>query len=145
MHWRRKWQPTPVFLPGESQGRGAWSGTVYGVAQSRTRRKWCSCSSSSSYTEEQHSCSVATFLLYNILVEIQIDIGLAVKMRQGQGIWGPWALGGVAEVASCLLKSPTVLESYYWKRASSQGLKSPSSQPPTWGLISTVSWLWKSK
>ena len=20
--WRRKWQPTPVFLPGESQGRG---------------------------------------------------------------------------------------------------------------------------
>ena len=29
MHWRRKWQPTPVFLPGESQGRwsllGCWS------------------------------------------------------------------------------------------------------------------------
>ena len=22
IHWRRKWQPTPVFLPGESQGRG---------------------------------------------------------------------------------------------------------------------------
>ena len=22
-HWRRKWQPTPVFLPGESQGRGS--------------------------------------------------------------------------------------------------------------------------
>ena len=22
MHWRRKWQPTPVFLPGESQGQG---------------------------------------------------------------------------------------------------------------------------
>ena len=22
MHWRRKWQPTPVLLPGESQGRG---------------------------------------------------------------------------------------------------------------------------
>ena len=21
MRWRRKWQPTPVFLPGESQGR----------------------------------------------------------------------------------------------------------------------------
>ena len=20
MHWRRKWQPTPLFLPGESQG-----------------------------------------------------------------------------------------------------------------------------
>ena len=25
-HWRRKWQPTPVFLPGESQGRGSLVG-----------------------------------------------------------------------------------------------------------------------
>ena len=26
MHWRRKWQPTPGFLPGESQGRGSLVG-----------------------------------------------------------------------------------------------------------------------
>ena len=26
MHWRRKWQPTPVFLPGESQRRGSLLG-----------------------------------------------------------------------------------------------------------------------
>ena len=26
MHWRRKWQPTPVFLPGESQGGGSLVG-----------------------------------------------------------------------------------------------------------------------
>ena len=66
MHWRRKWQPTPVFLPGESQGlgslvgcrlggrteldmtdqysclenpmdRGAWLAAVHGVAKSQTR------------------------------------------------------------------------------------------------------------
>ena len=24
--WRRKWQPTPVFLPGESHGRGSLVG-----------------------------------------------------------------------------------------------------------------------
>ena len=24
--WRRKWQPTPVFLPGESPGRGSLVG-----------------------------------------------------------------------------------------------------------------------
>ena len=30
---------TPVFLPGESQGWGAWWAAVYGVAQSRTRLK----------------------------------------------------------------------------------------------------------
>ena len=96
MHWRRKWQPTPVFLPGESHGRrslvgcrpwgleesntterfhfhfslscigegngnplqcsclenprhrGAWWAAIYGVAQSRTRLKRLSSSSSSS-------------------------------------------------------------------------------------------------
>ena len=26
MHWRREWQPTPVFLRGESQGRGSLVG-----------------------------------------------------------------------------------------------------------------------
>ena len=26
MHWRRKWQPTPVFLPGEPQGQGSLVG-----------------------------------------------------------------------------------------------------------------------
>ena len=31
MHWRRKWHPTPVFLPGESHGRGAWWAAVYGA------------------------------------------------------------------------------------------------------------------
>ena len=33
---RRKWQPTPVFSPGESRGKGAWWAAIYGVAQSRT-------------------------------------------------------------------------------------------------------------
>ena len=101
MHWKRKWQPTPVFLPGESQGRwglvgcspwgfeesdttewlhfhfslscigegngnplqcsclenprngGAWWAAVYGVAQSRTRLKRLSSSSS--------RCTLATW------------------------------------------------------------------------------------
>ena len=39
MPWRRKWQPTPVFLPGECQGRGALWAAVYGVTQSRKRLK----------------------------------------------------------------------------------------------------------
>ena len=47
MHWRRKWQPTPVFLPGESRDGGAWWAAVYGVAQSRTRLKRLSSSSRS--------------------------------------------------------------------------------------------------
>ena len=34
--WRRKLQPTPVFLPGEFH-RGPWQATVHGVAKSRTQ------------------------------------------------------------------------------------------------------------
>ena len=37
MHWRRKWQPTPVFLPGESQGRGSLMGCcLWGRTESDT-------------------------------------------------------------------------------------------------------------
>ena len=37
--WRRKWQPTPVFLPRESMDRGARRATVQEFGKSRTRLK----------------------------------------------------------------------------------------------------------
>ena len=37
MHWRRKWQPTPVFLPGESQEWGSLVGCcLWGHTESDT-------------------------------------------------------------------------------------------------------------
>ena len=37
MHWRRKWQPIPVFLPGASQGQGSLVGCrLWGRAESDT-------------------------------------------------------------------------------------------------------------
>ena len=37
MHWRRKWQPTPVFLPGESHWRGSLVGCrLWGRTESDT-------------------------------------------------------------------------------------------------------------
>ena len=37
MHWRRKWQPTPVFLPGEFQGLGSLVGChLWGRTESDT-------------------------------------------------------------------------------------------------------------
>ena len=35
--WRRIWQLTPVFLPGECHGRGAWRATVHRITKNRTR------------------------------------------------------------------------------------------------------------
>ena len=37
MHWRQKWQPTPVFVPGESQGWGSLVGrSPWGHTESDT-------------------------------------------------------------------------------------------------------------
>ena len=36
--WRRKWQPTPVFLPGKSHGQRSLAGyTVHGVTKNQTQ------------------------------------------------------------------------------------------------------------
>ena len=35
--WKRKWQPTPVFLPGKSHGYWSLAGYSRGMAKSRTR------------------------------------------------------------------------------------------------------------
>ena len=49
MHWRRKWQPTPVFLPGESQGRGSlvgchlWGRTVSDTTEATQQQQACQC------------------------------------------------------------------------------------------------------
>ena len=49
MHWRRKWQPTPVFLPGESQGRGSLVGCrLRGRTESDTTE---------ATQQQQHSCN----------------------------------------------------------------------------------------
>ena len=53
MHWRRKWQPTPMFLPGESQGQRSLVGGCLWVrrvghnwsdlaaAAACSQRLWC--------------------------------------------------------------------------------------------------------
>ena len=38
MHWRRKWHPTPVFLPGESQGQEP--GGLPSMGSHRVRHYW---------------------------------------------------------------------------------------------------------
>ena len=40
MHWRRKWQRTPVFLPGESQGRGSLVGCRQSMGSHRVGHDW---------------------------------------------------------------------------------------------------------
>ena len=62
MHWRRKWQPTPVFLPGETQGWGSLVGcSPWGHDKSDTT-EWLhfhfslSCIGEGNGTPPQYSC-----------------------------------------------------------------------------------------
>ena len=48
--WRRAWQHTAVFLPGESMGRGAWQATVHRVTQSQTLPKRLNMQHAHTYT-----------------------------------------------------------------------------------------------
>ena len=66
MHWRRKWQPAPVFLPGKSQGRWSLMGCRHGVTQSRTRLKQLG-SSSSSTTRELYFISCLVYLDFKLV------------------------------------------------------------------------------
>ena len=35
--WRRKWQPTPVFLPGKAHGQMSLAAMIHGVTEELTR------------------------------------------------------------------------------------------------------------
>ena len=66
MHWRRKWQSTPVFLPGESQGRGSLEGfRLWGRTESTrlwTRLKRLSSSSSSRVGHDWSDLAAAAWI-----------------------------------------------------------------------------------
>ena len=50
MHWRRKWQPTPVFLPGESQGQGSVVGCrLWGC---RVGHGWCNLAAAAAHASK---------------------------------------------------------------------------------------------
>ena len=81
MHWKRKWQPTPVFLPGEFQGWGTWWAAVYGVAQSWTRLKRLSSSSSRNIRENTTlKIPSATFKSSAVLIEYS-NFNVDMKQR----------------------------------------------------------------
>ena len=60
MHWRRKWQPTPVFLPGESQGRGSLVGCrLWGRTESDTTEVTAAGTVGETIEAAQHTRSLA--------------------------------------------------------------------------------------
>ena len=66
--WRRAWQPTPVFLPGESHGQGSLASYIQPTVSKRVRHEWsdlaCTQGQNGKPLSVQFSCSVVSNSLW---------------------------------------------------------------------------------
>ena len=61
----KEWQPTPVFLPGESHGQRSWQAIVHGVVKNQKRLKGLS----------THACKEGTLgTMINISGRLRLKI-----------------------------------------------------------------------
>ena len=89
MHWRRKWQPTPVFLPGESQG---WEpGGLPSMGSHRVGHDWRDLAAAA------ESACVWTRLLHGNAVQPQIISKYRAFCMSQKGA------GGNSEYSGCVL------------------------------------------
>ena len=69
--WRRKGQPTPVFLPGESQGRRSLAGVAHEVTTSQTQ-----------LSTHVHTQVIPTALVPHRSIYLLIDIYTLIRASQ---------------------------------------------------------------
>ena len=61
MYWRRKWQPTPVFLPGESQGQQSLVGCiVQSMGSHRVEHDWSDLAAATAAAAWYRDCAEST-------------------------------------------------------------------------------------
>ena len=84
MHWRRKWQPLQCSCLENPRDGGAWWAAVYGVAQSRTRLKWLSSSSSVSHPPVLSTYSRTCVRLFVALWPVAHQAPLSVGILQAK-------------------------------------------------------------
>ena len=90
MHWSRKWQPSPVFLPGEFQGQGSLVGFhLWGRTESTRLKRLSSSSSSSRVTKH----STYKFLIGTKLEKPQDFKGKLWGGSSHYWIWWLWDEG----------------------------------------------------
>ena len=88
--WRRKWQPTPVFLPGKSQGRGQ-PGGLPSMGSHRVGHDWSDLAAAAAWFQSlvlftRSSCLQRLVLKYFVLLNISLRIFL-VDFIESQYIW----------------------------------------------------------
>ena len=84
--WKRKWQPTPVFLLGKFNGRGDWQATAHRVAKSQTPLSAWTCTQThiSCFHEDMKAAGVFFFFFFSLS---------RVKDKTVATYQGLWTLG----------------------------------------------------
>jgi len=68
--WRKKWQPTPVFLPGDSQGWGSMGATVHRVAKSRMH-----------WSNSTHHAQKSERLVFDVMFSLYLLVCIRFSLR----------------------------------------------------------------
>ena len=70
--WRRAWQPTPVFLPGESHGQKSLVAIVHKVTKSQTRLSMHACFSGINIYLKYITCLLGVMFTNNEEIKVTI-------------------------------------------------------------------------
>ena len=128
LHWRRKWQPTPVFLPGESQGRRSLVGCrLWGRTESDTTEATAAAAAAAAaaslalsfstywilslHCSTRVSCPRAICILWHTLdttlpVSLWEDLRLAPRLSLAEKLdFSPLLSWRVLPLPACLSKS----------------------------------------
>ena len=73
LHWRKKWQPTPVCLPGEYQGREP--GGPLSMGSHRVRHDWCDLAAAAAFSFQ----SLHFILLNNDIYDFRWIISSSIE------------------------------------------------------------------
>ena len=95
MHWRRKWQPTPVFLPGESQGRGSLVGCQTSMGSHRVGHDWSDLAAAAAtvYSTWNHAqCYVAACTFYYYYYYCHVICGILFPNQESNLLSLHWKL-----------------------------------------------------
>ena len=108
MHWRKKWQPTPVFLPGESQGQQSLVGChLWGRTESDTTE---------ARQQQQQQWNIYIFLMWTIFKVFIEFVIISLRFYVLDFFFfffffWPWDTWGL----SCLTRDRTHIKWKSWK------------------------------
>ena len=130
--WRRKWPPTPVFLPGKSRGQGSLAGYM---GSQRAGHEW-----QSEHTQAHTAIAPLGYSSY-----IYTHVGAYVDTDKCQVIYGLIKVKQVKVTGNARVGRGRAPKSHSWC-AMEPGFKFWAFQRQTCGLnhcAEAVKWLWK--